>query len=974
MLGQGAPAPLWRGTAASSQSIAVSFGPFRLFPTARAFEKDGVPLALGNRALDILMVLVERAGELVTHRELIARVWRDLVVDPSNLRVHMAGLRKALGDRDGKERYIANVTGQGYCFVAPVTREVGAGRPIRVAEYPCGTARQRLILPAVLSRMVGRDEAVRTIAADLIADRFVTIVGPGGMGKTTVAVSVCHALLEEFAGAVCWVDIGAIADPNLVAPTVASALGLTIQTDEVLPALMLCLRTLRILLVLDNCEHVIDASATLAERIFQEAPGVHILATSREAMRVEGEHAYWLPPLESPAPDSNLNAADALKYSSIKLFVERAAASNSRFELSDADAPVVASVCERLDGIPLAIEFAAARVAAHGLSGTAELLNSRLGLRWPGRRTALPRHQTLHALLDWSYNFLAETERLVLRRLSIFVGLFSLEAAQAVACGTGLNEMRVIDAVDSLVAKSLLSVVPAHNATRYRLPETTRVYAMEKLEESGERPAIALCHARYFASLLGRSEKRVSQSVRSVGELLGNVRAALEWVFSDVDTGWERRAGGATHTPAPHPSLTIDLTVGSVSIFQELSLLSECQKWSVAALRQLDAPMHGSRQEMVLQEAVAVSSTWTRGHGQDVHAAVTRALQIADRLGDSATHLRLLAGLHMVLLRTADIRGSLAIAEELESAARTAPDESYGVIADWLLGCSHHFMGNQPVALQHLRRGLARAGNLNAQLFGLDYRLRALIVFQRALWLSGFPNRALEVAREAIGAAEASSKPLNICFACLYTAPVYLWCGEFDAARDVLERLMTHPNWHALPSLHATAFALQGELVLRQGDTERGLALLRSALPMMKADRQTIQLARASCALAEGLAVTGHLTEAIDVIGNAITESEAGTETSQFPELLRVRADILLSMPSTDEALAEADIVRALAEARRQCALAWELRAAMTLMRLRIKQNRAENRDLVASLYARFTEGFETPDLRGARQLLQSLN
>ena len=325
----------------------------------------------------------------------------------------------------------------------------------------------------------------------------------------------------------------------------------------------------------------------------------------------------------------------------------------------------------------------------------------------------------------------------------------------------------------------------------------------------------------------------------------------------------------------------------------------------------------------------------------------------------------------MVLLRTADIRGSLAIAEEFESAARRAGDASHGAIADWLLGCSHHFMGNQPVALQHLQRGLARAGNLNVQLFGLDYRLRALIVLQRALWVSGFPDRALEVAREAIGEAEASSKPLNICFSCLYTAPVFLWCGEFDAARDVLEKLMTHPNWHALPSLHATAFALQGELVLRQGDTERGLALLRSALPMMKADHQTIQLARANCALAEGLAVTGRLTEALEVIGNAIAESEAGTETSQFPELLRVRADILVSMPSADEVLAETVVMRALEEARRQCALAWELRAAMTLARLRVKQNRGEGRELVSSLYARFTEGFETTDLREARSLLE---
>jgi predicted ATPase/DNA-binding winged helix-turn-helix (wHTH) protein len=934
-------------------AASISFGPFRLFPAARAFEKNGVPLALGNRALDILMVLVERAGEVITHRELIARVWRGLVVDPSNLRVHMTGLRKALDDRDGKERYIANVTGQGYCFVAPVEREAAVGRPTRVPDYPCGTARQRLVLPGALPRMVGRDDAVRTIAADLIAERFVTVIGPGGMGKTTVAVSVCHALFEEFSGAVCFVDVGAIADPKLVVPTVAATLGLTIQTDDVLPALMLCVRTLRILLVLDNCEHVIDAVATLAERIFQEAPGVHILATSREAMRVEGEHAFWLPSLASPSSNSGLSAAEALKFPALKLFMERAAAGGCRLELSDADAALVAKICESLDGIPLAIEFAAARVAAHGIAGTADLLERRLGLYWPGRRTAHPRHQTLHALLDWSYTFLTEAERLVLRRLAIFVGPFTPEAARAITCENGSNQAQVVDAVENLVAKSLVSAVTASDTTRYRLLETTRVFAMERLEQSDEKPAIGRRHAQYFAAFLGRSDTRGTYGGRSPAELLGNMRAALEWAFSD------------------DPIIAIDLAAGAVPILQELSLLRECHKWSGAALLLLDDARRGSRQEMVLQEALAVSSTWTRGNGEDVRAAIMRALEIAHNRNDTSTRLRLLAGHHLFLLRAADIRGSLDVAEELASAARAAMDASYGVIADWLLGVSHHFMGNQSLARQHLHRGLERAGHVNAELFGLDCRLRALIVLPRVLWLSGFADRALEVAREAICEAEVSSKPLNICFSSLYTVPLFLWCGELGAAREALEKLMTHPNWHALPSLHATAFALQGELLVHQGDSERGLALLRSALPMMRADRQKIQQARASCVLSEGLAAAGQLSEALAVIESAIAETEAGSETCQLPELLRVQADILVSMPLIDEVLAESVVMRALAEARSQDALAWELRAAMTLARLRVKQGRGqEGRELVSCLYARFTEGFGTRDLEAARALV----
>jgi predicted ATPase/DNA-binding winged helix-turn-helix (wHTH) protein len=932
-----------------------SFGQFRLSPEAREIERDGVPLALGDRALDILILLVERAGEIVSHRELISHAWRGLVVSPGNLRVHMTGLRKTLGDGEGSTRYIANVAGQGYCFVAPVAREGSLRQTSPSTPASFCAASQGRTLPPLLARMVGREDDVRIICADLVAERFVTIVGPGGMGKTTVAVSVAHAMFDAFAGGVYFIDIGATPSPKLVTATVASTLGLAVHADDAVPTLMAFLRTTRMLLILDNCEHAIDVAAQLAESIYSEAPGVHILATSREALRVEGEHAYWLQPLESAPPESSMAAADIQIFPAVKLFVERATASGRRFELSDTDAPVVAGICGRLDGIALAIEIAAGHVGTHGIEGTARLLEKGLGLHWQGRRTALPRHQTLHALLDWSYSFLTEAERLVLRRLSIFVGAFSLEAAQVAAGEDGPDETHVADVVDRLVAKSLVSAVVANGRSRFRLLETTRAFALEKLEESGEKQAIALRHARYFASILGRIEPR--DAPRSLGEHLSNLRAALAWSFGGGD-----------------PNLAIELTVGSIPIFLELSLLGECHDWSAAALLRLDDTMRGSRKEMVLQEALAVSSTWTRGNGDDVRAAIMRALEIADERHDTSTRLRLLAGLHMFLLRAADIRGSLAVAEELENAARIATDATYSVIADWLLGCSRHFMGDQSVALQHLQKGFARSGQLNAQLFGLDYRLRGLIVFHRVLWLSGFPIRALEVAREAIREAEASHKPVNACFALLYTLPTFLWCDELRAAQEALKKLMTHPSWHSLPSLHATAFALQGELAIRQGDGSRGLGLLRSALPKMRADRQTIQLARASCAFAEGLAAAGQLNEALTVISDAIIETEAGTEACQLPELLRVHAEILLSMPSTDEGQAEATFMRSLASARRQSALAWELRATLSLARLRAKQRRQEEaHQLLSSVYGQFTEGFETNDLKSARRLLAEL-
>jgi predicted ATPase len=336
--------------------------------------------------------------------------------------------------------------------------------------------------------------------------------------------------------------------------------------------------------------------------------------------------------------------------------------------------------------------------------------------------------------------------------------------------------------------------------------------------------------------------------------------------------------------------------------------------------------------------------------------------------------LRLLAGLHIFLIRVADVRRSFVVAEELASTARNAGDATGGAVADWMLGCSHHFAGNQAAALEHLKRGFMSAGDLPVRVFGLDYRARALVTLNGVLWLSGLADRAMESTRALIREAEASSRPLDLCFSYLYTAPLFLWWDDLGSARDVLEKLITHPNWQALPSLHATATALQGELLIRRGEAARGVTVLRAALNTMQSHRQNLLVRRASCALAEGLAATGHHDEALIVIGGALAEREDVIEASQIPELLRVQACILMSMPQADESRVEAVLMQALAEARRQGALAWELRAAMTLARLRARQGRgAEGREVLALVHARFAEGFDTSDLEAARDLLRTL-
>jgi predicted ATPase/DNA-binding winged helix-turn-helix (wHTH) protein len=383
---------------------------------------------LGARALDILICLLSRPNEVFSKKDLIGSAWPDVVVEEGSLRFQIAGLRKALGDQVGDARYIATLAGRGYCFVAPVFRP--ADEPgDEVAAAPASKTN----LPNRPSRLIGRASDISGVMAEVLASRLVTIVGSGGVGKTTVAIAVAHDMPQAAIGSILFFDLGLVSEPRRVATSLTAMLGVSVVSENPVPALIAFLRDKRMLLILDTCEHVIDDVAALAEEILHGAPLVRILATSREALRVEEEQVYRLAPLAIAPAVPDLTAAIAVTYPAVQLFVERVAANGTRLDLADADAPMVARICERLDGVALAIELAAGRVAAYGLGQVAALLDERLSLSWPGHRTAPGRQRTLHATIDWSYRLLPETEQAVLRRLSVFVGPFTLEAAQHVA-------------------------------------------------------------------------------------------------------------------------------------------------------------------------------------------------------------------------------------------------------------------------------------------------------------------------------------------------------------------------------------------------------------------------------------------------------------------------------------------------------------------------------------------------------------
>jgi len=935
----------------------LSFGPFSLFAAERLLKKGDEPIRLGGRALDILIALAERAGEVVTHKELISTVWSDVTVEEANLRFQMAALRKALGDgRDGA-RYVSNVAGRGYCFVASITRSAAA--PTASITGITATERVRK-LPPRLTRMVGRDDTVRSLAEQLQMWRFVSIVGPGGVGKTTVAISVADSLIDGFHDAVFFIDLAALTDPQLVATAIASALGFLVQTQDPLVGLLAFIGDRKILLVLDSCEHVIGVAAALAERVVSEAPQAHILATSREALRVEGEHVHLLYSLDCPPEGAGLTAMEALRYPAAQLFMERAAASGHGVALSDIDAPIVARSCRRLDGVALAIELAASRVGSLGIRGTAELLDNRFSLLWQGRRTALPRHETLNAMLDWSYSLLSEREKVVLCRLSVFVGDFTRQAASSVA--SEADEADTIDAVASLVAKSLISTTVISESTYYRLLDTTRAYAAAKLAACGEADRIARRHAIFYSKLLEHDE--IIQSLFGEHDLsgyaphIGNVRAALGWALSD--------RGDA--------AVGIELATWSAPLFFGLSLHGECKGWCKRALAALDDTSRNTRHEMILQEARAMSSIFG-GNSDKVRAAIERGLALAETFQDPGRQLRLLAGLNLLLSRLGDIRNALAVAEQGCAIAQAAKHPAGTVWAEWWVGHAHHFLGNQAAAQLHLERGLALSvelGTSNVNFFGLDPRTFALVILARTLWLRGFSDRALRIAQKAIDEAASRDYPVPICTSLFYASTLLLWTGDLPRASGLLDQLIVHARRYSLAPYRGLGMALKGEFAVAREESEAGIDLLRTAVEAMRAQQFNLLITRFIGASAQGLCKTGQFEEALFTINGAIARATNSGVEFDLSELLLIKSQILVAQHDRESAMN--CLTEAIAVARAQSALAWELRSTMALARLLSEDGqRDQARHTLALVYDSFTEGFETADLKLARALLEDL-
>lgn len=937
--------------------LGVSFGPFRLYPTERRLEKAGSPVALGSRAFDLLAALAERPGEVISKRELIARAWPGLTVDESNLRVHIAGLRKALGEGEGGARYIANVPVRGYSFIAPI---VPIGSAPAKGDPGLSDTTRRLALPPLPERLLGRDDIIRRVDDLLLRKRMVTIHGAGGIGKTTVALAVAHAQFEPFEGAVRFLDLAPLADPALVCSALASALGLLPRTSDPTPEVIEYLGTRRMLIILDNCEHLVGGVASLAERIHRNAPRVSLLATSRERLRIEAEHVVALPPLDRPPDGGTTTVAQVMSFAATQLFADCAAAAGHGEPLSDADAQVVAEICRKLDGIALAIELVAARVPSHGLAETSRLLDGRLRLLWRGRRNALPRHQTLRAVLDWSHDLIDDAERSALRRLSIFVGPFVLPGAHAVVGDERMSTEQVVEALDGLVAKSLVSLQRTGETTQYRLLDTTRAYALEKLAESGELELVAGRHASHVLVRLqdaGSWARAGDRAARQSAEraFLGDVQAALTWSFS----------------PSGDARTAEKLAAAAAGLFISLSLLHECRRWVDTALARMQEAARGSQSELALQASLGHSLMFTQGNDLQALKALERALEIALNRDDPENQFRLLSRLHMYHRRAGELARLLPIASQLDDLAARIGSPAGVAAAHTLRGLSHHLVGEQRAARAHLEAALQLGEFDRVSPSHFAFHRNPYIALSRALWIQGFPDQAIAAAKP-LTTESASPDMVTHCISLIWGFAVFKWAGDWATAEALAEKLVRFARDHALKTYEMVGLGLRGEVLVQVGSVASGAELLRSTIAALRADRYDLYIAGFSASLAMALADCGRVDEALSTVDEALAWVRLQGAALETPELLRIRAEVLALQG--DEAGAEVGLRQSMFEADRQQALSFRLRAATSLARLLVRRGEPMlGRELLKDTLSCFTEGFDTQDLRVAAALIDDL-
>lgn len=927
----------------------MEFGRFQIDPERRELRIGDEPVALGSRAYDVMRLLVEAQGGLVTKDEIMRRVWPGAIVEENTLQVTVSMLRKTLGPYRGAVR---TVSGRGYQLVADAAMP-GRANPTN--------------LHAPTSSLVGRSQALTEVERLVGQHRIVTLTGVGGIGKTRLGLEAARRLLPQFADGVWVAELAALADANSVAHRIADTLELEIPDNLASPSRISGLiRARKLLLVLDNCEHVIDIVAGLVETLTRACPHLRVLVTSREPLRLEGEGLYRVAPLSVPPAD--VTVPDVLmQHGAVELFVACARAAGGAFPVDAAALSTVAAICRRLDGIPLAIELAAARAATLGLDELARRLDDQFRVLTSGFRTALPRHRTLKATFDWSFDLLDERERYAVACLAVLIGPFAFATAEAIMSADDKPAPDAVDVVSSLVAKSLVVAEDSSSGMRYRLLETTRGYALAKLEESGEFGCVALRHAGYCLDLLHCVEldwqgQAAERKPPMLDDLAGNIRTAIDWAYS----------------PAGDAMLAVRLAAAAAPLWMHLSMANECRQQIDRALAALEAlPERERSLDMRLLTAQGLALLSTMSAGPEARKVFEQALEIAERLGDGDYRLRALWGVCSACFNDGDFLRARDTARQFHELATASGDATALVSGDLLLGGVLMTMADHAGARVLFERIDAQPESARDQTsssrFLFNRRVLALGGLGSTLWHLGFVDQSKRKLEEGVDEALSHNHVLSLCAVLAnWVCPIALFRGDLPTAERTLEILVDHATRYELAYWLIWGRCFRGALTVRQGDLKDGLRQLQAGLAELPGASDHPRFAPWRLQLADALGCVGAFDEALDVIDKGLATAEAKGQLFSLPEFTRIRGEIVRRRGSSGAVEAAMTAFRAARDiAHRQGSLSTELRAATSLARLSLDEGLADDAlHILADVYGRFSEGFDSADLQAASALL----
>lgn len=878
----------------------VAFGRYQLFPRLRLLLRDGLRLELGERALEVLVQLVGTAGQVVSKDALLSRIWSKEVVEENSLQAQISSLRKILGDdRD----LIATEFGRGYRFTGSVQSH-------RAVTSSIGAHHARVGLPRPRSPLIGRVEELLELNRLLATQTLCTLTGPAGIGKTRLAIEAASESSPCFPDGVYFADLSQLDSAASVSPAISSALVGLAGTGTQLAS-----HPRRALLVVDNCEHVTSACAAALERLLESDSRLTVLLTSQTPLGLDGEQVYRLSPLT--VPPHTINAANAQNYSAVELFVRRVTSADYHFELTEKNVEQVTTLCRALDGVPLALEIAAARVPSLGLAAVTDDLALSSGLLAAQKRQTPGRHRTLGDALKWSYQLLNSVEQTVFQELAIFPGDFTITTAERIVGAQPEGSSRLVDVLYGLVEKSLITLQAGTQPTRYRYLTMLRAYALEQLADRA--PAMAEKHARFVEELVSQAQRDwmslpTTQWRRQYEHHIDDIRSALAWAFLDNQ----------------HRTLGLRILANSAPFWIQLSLHDECRERITDVLEETKTPAIEEQQEMMIQAALATSLTWSRGPIPANGQAWTRAGDLALRLDDKETQLQAEYGLWLFHLRSGRYAQALRHGKSMADLALRHRDQAALLTARRLIGTSHHFLGNHTEALIEIESMLdsyARDERHGSHFrFGLDQRVAGWAFLSRILWLMGNATKARRAARVAIDEAMALDHACTLCCALAEgSCTVAALSGDVEEVARVSQQLNQVAGNHGLEfwGLYGSAFSLWAQVF--QEPNAVSFLDLQSAIETLQTHGFDPTYSVFLSDFANAMVEQGRTREAAKLINAYLTGGAARGQLWNAPELMRIKSRTL-SNKSSGRASKSEILQQALTLARTQGAKAWELR------------------------------------------------